>query len=345
MNKRIKINGLKEISCLLVMALFIGVYQVNLVEQTLKRYSINIDVTDWVGIGITLQEKVEAHKIMMLAGVQSMIEGEQNLKKETIEKPVITSKREGKNGEIILKKESKADKIHKKEAGQEKPPDLPKGAAQMLSGQASNKCADECTILLLGDSLMGDVFFSLSRAAKKEGKKWKIIDAHKVSSGLTNSKYYDWPKVAGVLIEQYKPDVVAVLIGANDAQGMVEGGKAYAFGTDAWRLNYRARAMQIIEASVKAQASLLWLEMPEVGKSEFEKKIKVIREIQGEAAGVQNLKTNDVLGVKTEPLFLALRQPDGIHLNAQGAGLVAKKLINSLSIAKEKETAQLISNN
>ena len=90
-------------------------------------------------------------------------------------------------------------------------------------------------VAVVGDSIAVGLTAPLAEALAKAGDS---VEGYAVSgSGLANASLADWPaKAKGIAAGL--PTAVVVQIGTNDGQGM----KGLAFGTEAWKAEYRRRA-------------------------------------------------------------------------------------------------------
>lgn len=192
-------------------------------------------------------------------------------------------------------------------------------------------CKENCKVLMIGDSVMGDVEFSMIRLLKKSQPSWKVISGYKVSSGLTNQQYYDWPKVADKLVTQYKPDYVLVLMGTNDAQNMIINGKAAVFGKESWVQEYERRVRLIVDNLEENSPYWLWVQLPTVKNNSFNQRLEVIREAQNHGTENRILETKSILGENSQMVNMKLRASDGTHLNATGANLLAQHIYTKLT--------------
>lgn len=196
------------------------------------------------------------------------------------------------------------------------------------------------TVLMIGDSMMADVAFSLKRWATKNTS-WQVIDAHKVSSGLVNKNFYNWPKVEQDLISKYNPAIVVVFIGTNDSQDMVENKEHVYFRDYAWSQTYQARMQTIIKQAEEAGAEVWWIGLPPMRSPDFEKKISKIRATQSEIISPDKfVDLTPVLGddgkyvdtMEINGKRKGLRAKDGIHLSGEGANKVVEALISKMGV-------------
>lgn len=199
------------------------------------------------------------------------------------------------------------------------------------------------TVVLMGDSVMGEIFFSFKRWSSRNTA-WMAIDGHKDSSGLSNAEYYDWPKVASRLIADYKPQIVVLALGPNDAQDLVLEHHWVHFGTDAWKAEYAARTRHLLEVVSSHGAQVYWPVLPVMREPTFEKKIALIREVQAEVlATMPQVKLVDTSGSfrdvngryeqkgESRGRVRELRAKDGIHLAPAGADLVVDGIAGAIS--------------
>lgn len=211
----------------------------------------------------------------------------------------------------------------------------------VIANTSANLKNTPLKIMMVGDSVMGDIAFSMKRLAKKDTQ-WQVLDYHKVSSGLSNQEYYNWPKVFEQLSNDFKPDYVVMFLGTNDAQGMIDNKKGYAFRNDTWANIYSQRMQKMLDIAKAHNTKVIWIQLPRMEKSEFDSKIEYIESVQEKLITQQNdipfVKVNDVFApnghyasnINVGTRSLSLRAPDGIHLSSEGANQVANKVMKVL---------------
>jgi len=186
--------------------------------------------------------------------------------------------------------------------------------------------------VLAGDSVMGEIAYGVQRWAAKT-RSWTVIDAHKVSSGLSNTGYYNWPTTFHNLLEAHHPDVVLMMVGANDAQDILENKRRHAFGTAGWQEVYSQRVHTILDDAAAHCTTVYWHLMPIAREPGFEKKMALVRKVIRDAAERHgatvrlvdpNERFMDSSGRYMESTRIngktkALRTDDGIHLTVAGA--------------------------
>ena len=82
------------------------------------------------------------------------------------------------------------------------------------------------------------------------------------SSGFVRDDFYDWPAEIGGLVEEVRPAIVVVHIGANDRQALRVGGRSEQVLSEGWRHAYRQRIDAFIAEIGEAGATLVWAGTP-----------------------------------------------------------------------------------
>lgn len=308
--------------CILPITALVGLYQLPVVENTANKYELGIDINEKIPYSKDFQQSLEEQKISLLSYLDQPIYNDSNMQKSNIQlanmqiHPI--SKKElvyTNSSQVILQPTEQVETI-----------------TQLPQMHTPVACINKCKILMLGDSVMGDVSFALQRLVKQKKSDWEVINAHKVSSGLSNQNYYNWPATAKKLIEQYKPDYTYVLIGTNDAQSFASNGKGYAFGKNDWINEYGNRVQKITDLLTNNHGQWGWIQLPVVRENGFNNKLQVIRNIQQNNTKEHFILTEEVFGKvnNNETIDMKLRSNDGIHLNATGANKLAKLIFDKI---------------
>lgn len=313
---------------MLFSSLIVGVYQLPLIENTLNKYGYSNNINENFPFSQNFQQFVEDQKISFSSFLND-------------ESLSVSSQSTNKVSSIVNQNLTEKNIVQKNiEPSQQstEPINNTGDSGNTTSNQTNSSitekqsCSENCTILMIGDSVMGDIDFSMQRLIKKEYPSWKVIDAHKVSSGLTNHTYYDWPTTAKKFVEKYKPDYVFVLLGTNDAQGMMFNGKGLAFSKEPWINEYSNRVNEMKNIIESNQATWYWIGLPVTKDKGFNSRLQVIRDIQIKETKEHYISVEPIFGKNdhSEPVNMKLRASDGIHLNSSGSDLVAKELLNKL---------------
>jgi hypothetical protein len=117
------------------------------------------------------------------------------------------------------------------------------------------------TMLDIGDSLGEDLGYGLGD--QYVGDPWvNVIQKSQVATSLSVPNYYDWPVNLENFLHQYHPQVVVVMIGGNDNNGLVQDNHFVSFGTPQWQVDFAERVQQIMDEVTATGARVFWVGMP-----------------------------------------------------------------------------------
>lgn len=154
-----------------------------------------------------------------------------------------------------------------------------------------------------------------------------------VSSGLTRPDFFDWPAYLAEEVLPGNPEVVVVMFGANDSQGMEVDGEAVQPDDERWQAEYRRRVGVVMDQLRGDGRLVVWVGQPHMREAGFDERMGVLDEIYAEEAEsrpwVRFLDSRPVLspdgaGYQAASGDTSLRQGDGIHLDRGGADLLAE---------------------
>jgi hypothetical protein len=317
---------LPYITSILITTTIVGLYQLPNIENTLNKYGFALEINDNIPYAKNFQQSLEDYKIAFSSSLDN--KSTVNINKPTIQLAQISLKQEDNKQNIqINNSEKTVARPHDNES---------------INKQQVNEvsvCKDKCTVLMLGDSVMGDVSFAFQRLLKKQQPSWNVVDAHKVSSGLSNQTYYNWPLTAKKLIQEHRPDYIFILVGTNDAQNFASNGKAHPFGKDDWKEAYGNRVQQMSDLFKLNKNMWGWIELPLVRDTGFNSRLQVIRNVQNDLIKENIVETETIFG-KTDHsgiVDMKLRAGDGTHLSATGANLLAQHLYTKVKNNIEKK--------
>jgi hypothetical protein len=199
------------------------------------------------------------------------------------------------------------------------------------------------TVLLLGDSLIVTSFGESLEQLLNAQPGLRAVRRAKSSTGLARPDFFDWMKVGQEEVERHQPDVVVVILGGNDGQGLTdERGKAQVqWGASGWEAAYQQRATDFLRMLSAPGRKLLWVELPFTGLPRFERKLEIIRRVLREAVRTGGASTH----LETRPFFvdakghllreapvegfrkpMRLRMADGVHFTVAGGRYFASKV-------------------
>ena len=137
---------------------------------------------------------------------------------------------------------------------------LPSGAAEPEI-IAVEKLPDAKVVLVVGDFLASGLAEGLADSFAQNAA-IRILDRSKGSSGLVREDVFDWPKEIAAMIDAEKPAAIVVMLGSNDRQQMLVGGKRETFNSEGWVDAYENRAAALATAIGSKKIPFVWVSMP-----------------------------------------------------------------------------------
>jgi len=156
-----------------------------------------------------------------------------------------------------------------------------------------------------------------------------------VSSGLTRPDFFDWPTYFQDEVLPADPEVVVVMFGANDSQGMEVDGEPVQPDDERWKAEYRRRVGVVMDQLQGEGRLVVWVGQPHMRDAGFDERMAALDEIYAEEAEsrpwVRFLDTHPILspdgaGYQATAGDVSLRQGDGIHLDRGGADVLAEAI-------------------
>ncbi len=201
--------------------------------------------------------------------------------------------------------------------------------------------------LFIGDSLMQGVAPWVMRKLQNDYK-IKSINLSKHSTGLTVSKFFDWPATLDKTLKN-NPDVgsLFVFLGGNDGQSIIDPNtKHYVkFGTERWDEVYTGRINRILDTAKANNVQVLWIAPPEMKKADLNKRtahlIELYKKIPNQDAIVLASKEilqsdtakngySDTMLVKGK--LKKVRTADGVHFTPTGQKVIANAIMEKMDI-------------
>ena len=205
--------------------------------------------------------------------------------------------------------------------------------------------ADPLRVLVVGDSVGLDLGQPLVNSLSGFGNVTTYLDG-RIDTGLSRPDYFNWPAELQVDLANQRPQLVVVMIGANDPQGLVTPNGSIHFGQPGWDEAYSARVAAFIAEANAAGAHVLWVGMPPMQDPGLDAALKHLNglvQIQVAAAkdgGAVYLSSVPSLGDQHHnyTAFLPdssgavtnVRTPDGIHVTPAGGARLAAAVVTSM---------------
>ena len=202
-------------------------------------------------------------------------------------------------------------------------------------------------VLLVGDSLSIGLGQQLEAAfAGRSAARFSFLD--KVSSGLANPAFFDWEAQLAAQVQSRHPDVVLIMLGANDDKPLPTGeGRSAAFRSKAWEVEYARRIARLhaIARSENPAAAVYFIGVPVMGNAAFNVSMDHVNAVLSRtAASLPDCAYIDVRDVLADasgayaPVarttaggVVKLRADDGVHISGAGSRLLAARMIETIA--------------
>jgi hypothetical protein len=204
--------------------------------------------------------------------------------------------------------------------------------------------ADPLRVLVIGDSLGLDLGQPLVSDLAATGVVTTTLDG-RVDTGLSRPDYFSWPAELSVDMSNVQPQLVVVMMGANDPQSLVSLGGSIPYGAAGWNAAYGQRVRALIDEANAAGAHVLWVGMPPMAAAPLNAQMQVLNgivqaQVAAHRAGATYVASSAVLadGQGNFTAYLPnssgaevnIRTPDGIHLAPGGGERLSRAVIASL---------------
>lgn len=202
------------------------------------------------------------------------------------------------------------------------------------------------SILVAGDSL--SIYLADALRPLLAGRPGAAFSAKgKISSGLARPDFYDWEREMTAAATAAKPDTVVIMIATNDNQTLTRpGGSKVAFGRPGWDAEYARRVRKLVELARlgNPHARIFWVGAPVMANPRLNADVAAINAViarQIDALpGCRFVDVRRTLADASGNYAKVLpapggprtaRTPDGVHLTAYGAKLLANATLTSMS--------------
>jgi hypothetical protein len=199
-------------------------------------------------------------------------------------------------------------------------------------------------VLIVGDSVGLDLGPPLQQALGSYGDVTTFLDG-RIDTGLSRPDYFNWPAELHIDLANDQPNLVVVMIGANDPQGLVTPTGSIQYGQPGWDAAYSARVASFIAEANSMGAHVLWVGMPPMQNPGLNAELMhlnalVQAQVDASRGGAAYLSSTPSLstaqGAYTAYLPNAggaeinIRTPDGIHLSPGGGTRLAAAVTEAI---------------
>jgi uncharacterized protein len=202
---------------------------------------------------------------------------------------------------------------------------------------------DPLHVLVLGDSVGLDLGQALVADLANTGVVVPVLDG-RVDTGLSRPDYFNWPAELQIDITNSHPNLIVVMIGANDPQPLVDSSGAVSYGTPAWTAEYGRRVLAFINEANAGGAHVLWVGMPPMANPLLNAELGQINgivqsqvaKLPGKAAYISSVpvlgdaKGNYTAYLTTPSGVINVRTTDGIHLAPGGAERLSQAVVAAM---------------
>ncbi|PRD42790.1 DUF459 domain-containing protein [Phyllobacterium phragmitis] len=195
------------------------------------------------------------------------------------------------------------------------------------------KSPDAKNVVVVGDFIGGGLVEGLEEALA-QNPDVRVANRINGSSGFVRTDHYDWPANIKGILDEEKPAVIVVMIGANDRQPITIDGMSYAPRSPEWTAEYTKRIDHFVNTIKTAGYPLVWVGQPPFKPRGMSQDILAFNEIYRNAAEKAGGSFADVWdGFVDEAGNFAL---SGFDINGQTARLRANDGINITRAGKRK---------
>jgi uncharacterized protein len=203
--------------------------------------------------------------------------------------------------------------------------------------------ANPLRVLIVGDSIGIDLGDALQPNLANTGVVSAALDG-RVSTGLTRPDYFNWPAELTADLKAQDPQVVIVMIGANDAQDFL-GPPDVPYTSAQWNTLYAQRVAQFMQIAGSGGATVVWVGMPPMQNAGLNAQMSDVNAVVQQQAvkakpPVVYLNTDRTLGTAQGGYtafvtngagqVVNVRTPDGTHMTPGGGQVVSQQVIAEL---------------
>ncbi len=194
-------------------------------------------------------------------------------------------------------------------------------------------------VAVVGDSLAAGIGYFAERVFKPFFV--EVYKQGRVSTGLARPDYFNWPGQMQSIVDRADPDLVLVMVGENDNQGLLypDGSLEQDIGTFEWASHYEQRVQRFAEIATSGRGHLIWIGLPnerDRGRWEFIQRQNAI--FERVAARMPNVAYFDTWHTfeaadgtynayyRDGDEVTQIRTDDGVHFNTDGYTLLMEKV-------------------
>jgi hypothetical protein len=203
---------------------------------------------------------------------------------------------------------------------------------------------DPLRVAVIGDSFATGVGAAIGRSMNP-----RLVDVQArgvISTGLTRPDYFNWQPNLREIVDRFRPGVVVVMLGGNDAQTLtVPGGKPVPQSAqEEWRRIYTERVESLAKIATDAGARVVWIGLPpmrDINRDHQARRLDgIYRAVARTSAGIAYVNSLDLFARPGGGYAAYLpdeggderlvRESDGEHFTSLGYDWVADAVLRAL---------------
>jgi uncharacterized protein len=225
---------------------------------------------------------------------------------------------------------------------QHEPAEGPAAPNPIRTPSSSNKLR----VAVIGDSLSQGLGPAIERWMDPGVA--RVLSLGRQSTGLSREDYFDWQAGMRQIVREFRPDLVFVMLGSNDAQPQISReGAAIPVGSVDWVDGYRERAAALLREATRAGTHVVWVGIPIVKERQRWDFYRRVNDIYRDTANADPFGTfvdtwepfeardgGYTAYVRNERGDLVeVRAPDGVHFTPTGYSFIGKMAIRAADAA------------
>ena len=224
------------------------------------------------------------------------------------------------------------------ESSGEAPAGEPAGATALRTPTRSNKLR----VAVIGDSLSQGLGPAIERGLNPSVV--RVLSLGRQSTGLSREDYFNWEAGMRQIVEEFRPDLVFVMLGSNDAQAQISrDGTSIPVGSAQWVEGYRERAANLLREATRAGTHVVWVGIPIVEERQRWDFYRRVNDIYRDVASADPLGTYvdtwtpfegrdggyTTFGRNERGDLVEVRASDGVHFTPSGYTFLGRLAIRA----------------
>jgi uncharacterized protein len=202
--------------------------------------------------------------------------------------------------------------------------------------------SNKLRVAVIGDSLSQGLGAAIERWMNPSVV--RVLSLGRQSTGLSREDYFNWEAGMRQIVEEFRPDLVFVLLGSNDAQAQISrDGTSIPVGSVRWLEGYSERAANLLGEATRAGTHVVWVGIPIVEQRRHWDFYRRVNDIYRDTASADPLGTYVDAWTPFEGRdggytafvrndrgdLVEVRTTDGVHFTQTGYSFLARMAIQA----------------